>query len=408
VHQNDCGHTAAGADAVGLPSPPEAAARYGGESEIVAAAHRIGETVLGPNAEISDQAAGPNIENFRALAEAGLLGLSLPRRYGGLDVSGATQREITEILASYCGVTTFIQAQHHGPSRMIFNGPNDTLKARVLPELATGRMMCAVSFAHLRRPGPPVLTATPTAGGYRLNGTAPWVTGWGLMSQVAFGATLLDGAPVENGNDRFIYVWVPAEREAFPDMFADVQPTDGDWGRLTASAPLPLCAMNASATVELRCDHLFVPEAHRLSQSDRETMRRNDRNGVLGATVMPLGCTAGSVRQLCATADRRHIAAITRAATVFAREWEQTRAEVLEWNARGGDPEFFAHAVQLRARVIELGVRAAHAAVAANSGAANNLSHPAQRLFREAMFYTVQAQTFEVMDATLARLERTV
>jgi len=55
---------------------------------------------------------------------------------------------------------------------------------------------------------------------------------------------------------------------------------------------------------------------------------------------------------------------------------------------------------------IELAMRAAHAASAASSGSANYLWHPAQRLLREAMFYTIQAQTFEVMDATLARLER--
>lgn len=395
-----------GSDAVGLPSPPDGAARYEGEAEIVAAARRIGETVLGPNAEASDQADGPNRENFLALADAGLLGLAAPREYGGLEVSGATQREVTEILASYCGVTTFIQAQHHGPSRMIYGGPNEALKTRLLPELAAGRMLCAVSFAHLRRPGPPVLRATPVAGGYRLNGTAPWVTGWGLMNQVVFGATLIGETPAENDNDRFVYLWAPADRAEFPDLFEGARPPDGDWGRLEASAPLPLCAMNASATVELTCHDMFVPDAHRLSESDRVTMRRNDRNGVLGATVMPLGCAAGSVRLLCTLADRRAIPAIARAASAFAREWEQTRAEALEWNGRGNDPEFFTHAVQLRARVIELAVRAAHAACSSASGAANNRSHPAQRLYREAMFYTIQAQTFEVMDATLARLER--
>jgi alkylation response protein AidB-like acyl-CoA dehydrogenase len=407
VSEVSCGHTANGSDAVGLPSSPEGETRYEGDAAVVAAAREIGETVLGPNAAVSDLAPGPNRANFRALAAAGLLGIALPRQYGGLEVSGATQREITETLASYCGVTTFIQAQHHGPSRMILGGPNEALKTHVLPELAAGRMMCAVSFAHLRRPGPPVLSATPVDGGYRLNGTAPWVTGWGLMNQVVFGATLIDGDPIENGNDRFVYLWAPGSRDEFADLFADLHPSDGDWGAMTASAPLPLCAMNASATVELRCENLFIPAAHRLSQSDRETMRRNDRNGVLGATVMPLGCTAGSVRLLCATAERRCIPAVSRASQSFAREWEQTRAEVLEWNGRGGDPDFFTHAVQLRARVIELAVRAAHAAVASSSGAANNLSHPAQRLLREAMFYTIQAQTFEVMDATLSRLERT-
>ena len=389
-----------GSDSVGLPTPADAAPRYEGEQAIVEAARHIGETILGPNAQDADRALGPLLSNYRALAEAGLLGMSLPREYGGLDASGPTQREVTEILASYCGVTTFTQAQHHGPSRMICNGPNQQLKDALLPDLARGKRMCAVSFAHLRRLGPPVLRAEPVEGGFRLNGTNPWVTGWGLMTQVVMGATLPDG--------RFVYVWVPGSRDDFPILFAELDAPEGDWGQLRASASLALCAMNASATVELVCDNLFVPLAHKLSESDRETMQRNDHSGVLGATAMPLGCARGSIRLLCESAERRPLPVIGRAAQSFARELENVRAQIREANTRTGEPDFFANAVKLRAHAIDLAVRAAHAAVAANSGGANNLSHPAQRLYREAMFYTIQAQTTDVMDATLARLERPV
>lgn len=386
------------ADPIGVTLPPDRAGRYTDEAAILEAARRVAETVLGPRAQESDRAEGPNRDNFRALAEAGLLGLAIPREYGGLDASGVTQREYTEILAAACGVTTFIQAQHHGSSRLIANGPNEALKRRLLPDLAVGRTLCAISFAHLRRPGPPVLRADLVSGGYRLNGTAPWVTGWGLMNQVVFGATLPDG--------RFVYVWSPGTREEFADLFTGIAPPDGNWGTLRASAPLPLCAMNASATVELTLEDWFVPETHWLTESDRETMQRNDRNGVLGATAMPLGCAAASVRVLCETAERRSIPALRRAAEAFGKEWEAARAQVEAWSGRPGEPDFFANAIRIRAWCIEMAVRAAHAAVTASSGAANMLTHPAQRLLREAMFYTIQAQTHEVMDATLARLER--
>ena len=196
-----------GSDVVGLPSQADTVPPYADDSAILAAARRVGEIVLGPNAQESDRASGPNLANFRALADAGLLGMGLPRQYGGLDASGLTQREVNETFASYCGVTTFIQAQHHGPSRMIFNGPNQRLKEMLLPDLASGKQMCAVSFAHLRRPGPPVLRASPVENGYRLDGINPWVTGWGLMNQVVMGATLPDG--------RFIYVWVPGRSRRF-------------------------------------------------------------------------------------------------------------------------------------------------------------------------------------------------
>lgn len=386
------------ADAIGATFTENNEARYTDDAAILAAAQRVAETVIGPAATESDLAPGPNPDNFRALAEAGLLGMTLPKEYGGLGASGDTQRKYTQILASYCGVTTFVQAQHHGPTRMIFACPNDALKQALLPDLAAGRKLCAISFAHLRRPGPPTLRAEPVEGGYRLNGKAPWVTGYGIMNQVAFGATLPDG--------RFVYLWTPFDRAEFPGVFDGLGPADGDWGTLHASAPLALCAMQASATVEITLDHWFIPASHWLQESDRETMRRNDCNGVLNATAMPLGCASASIRILKATAEKRGLPFIHRAAQALENEWNEADAQVVIWSKKPNADDFFPNAVRVRAWCIELAVRAAHAAVTASSGAANLLTHPAQRLLREAMFYTIQAQTQEVMDATLARLER--
>ena len=394
--------TADNSDPIGFTLPadrPATTVHYADEGAILEAARRIGETVLGPSAQESDLAAGPNERNMRALAEAGLFGLFIPQEYGGLNASGTTLWEYTSILASYCGVTTFTQAQHHGPSRMIANGPNADLKARLLPDLARGDVMAGISFAHLRRPGPPVLRATPVAGGYKLDGKSPWVTGWGLIRQIVIGATLPDG--------RFVYLWTPCRREDFPGLFADIRMEDDDGGRLCASQPLRLSAMNASGTVEITWENWFIPEAHLLSESDRETMQRNDRNGVLGGTALPLGCAEACVRLLQQTAENRSITAIRRAADSFAAELQDARSQTKEWNQRQSEYDFFPRAVQIRAWCIELAMRAAQATVAASSGAANSVTHPAQRLLREAMFYTVQAQTHEVMDATLTRLERT-
>ncbi len=380
-----------------FPAPDAAAERGDTDAALIAAAERIGAAVLGPNATDADLGPGPNRANFTALAEAGLLGMALPTEYGGWNASGESQKIITEIFASYCGVTTFTQAQHHGPSRMILGGPNEKLKKRLLPDLAAGKKLCAVSFAHLRRPGPPVLRAEPINGGWRLFGTAPWVTGYGLMNQCVFGATLPDG--------RHIYLWSPFDRADFPDLFEDVSgPPKPEWGTLTASPPLPLCAMNASATVEMTLDGWFIPAAHWLSESDRETMRRNDRNNISGATAMPLGCAKASIRLLCETGEHRHIAAVLRAAESLRSEWAELRDAIEFWSGKAKDPDGFERALETRAWCIEFANRAALAAVSASSGGANSRRHPAQRLLREAMFYAVQAQTQEVMESTLKRL----
>ncbi|HJP83191.1 MAG TPA: acyl-CoA dehydrogenase family protein, partial [Fimbriimonadaceae bacterium] len=62
--------------------------------------------------------------------------------------------------------------------------------------------------------------------------------------------------------------------------------------------------------------------------------------------------------------------------------------------------------LEVRAWAIDLAVRCAHAAITASSGAANSTSHPAQRVYREALVYTVSAQTPAIMEATLDRLTR--
>jgi hypothetical protein len=63
-----------------------------------------------------------------------------------------------------------------------------------------------------------------------------------------------------------------------------------------------------------------------------------------------------------------------------------------------------AEQLALRAQAIDLAVRCGHAAVAVSSGAANGIVHPAGRVYREALVYTVSGQTKDVMEATLDRL----
>ena len=62
--------------------------------------------------------------------------------------------------------------------------------------------------------------------------------------------------------------------------------------------------------------------------------------------------------------------------------------------------------VEARAESLDLAVRAATSLVAASGGAAMGLDHPAQRLLREAAFFTIQAQTPALREATLAQLRR--
>ena len=59
-----------------------------------------------------------------------------------------------------------------------------------------------------------------------------------------------------------------------------------------------------------------------------------------------------------------------------------------------------------RAWAIALAARIGHAAVTAAAGGGLRLDRPAQRVYREALAYTVLGQSAAVRDATLARLSR--
>jgi alkylation response protein AidB-like acyl-CoA dehydrogenase len=266
---------------------------------------------------------------------------------------------------------------------MLAGSANPSLRERYLRDMAAGRHYVGVGFGHLRRPEP-MLRAQSVAGGWVLNGVSPWVTGWPLLRGVVYGAVLPD--------ERHLYVYIPA--------------LVGDG--LSASPPLPLCAMNASATVEVRLDNVFVPEDAFVKYSSREELARGDYNGIAGAVHPPLGCARGSLKWLRQIAARRsYLPVIAEAANALDAEIVACREDAHQWaNGPKDTPEYKPGALNARAWAIELGVRAAHMAVAASSGAANSLDHPAQRRFREAMFYTLTAQTTDIMSATLGRLRR--
>ncbi|WP_293068094.1 MULTISPECIES: hypothetical protein [unclassified Moorena] len=72
--------------------------------------------------------------------------------------------------------------------------------------------------------------------------------------------------------------------------------------------------------------------------------------------------------------------------------------------AAKADSQTFEQRLQLRTWAINLAGRCAQAAVTVSSGAANYKHHPAQRVYREALVFTVSGQTTAIMEGSLARL----
>ena len=152
----------------------------------VALATDIAENVLFPNALRTDQSDLVDRANLDALADAGLYGLFGPTELGGYSADLATACAVIEQLASGCLTTTLVWMQHHGLVGNLLVGPSN-LRDRLLPDLCTGTRRSGIVFAGLL-PGPSPLKATNQDGGWVLDGSAPWVSGWGRMNTLQIAA----------------------------------------------------------------------------------------------------------------------------------------------------------------------------------------------------------------------------
>ena len=92
-------------------------------------------------------------------------------------------------------------------------------------------------------PDPPLLSATREDGGWRLDGHAPLVTGWGLIDLVQ--VAVRDVATAD----------APDEEAGIVTALLDARAAPG----LTAR-PLALLAADASRTVALRFDGVHLPD----------------------------------------------------------------------------------------------------------------------------------------------------
>jgi len=344
------------------------------ETDLLARTRRVADDLLAPAAAAVDDAEVPR-SHLDALAAAGVLGMHAPRSAGGVAASAPVARQVDELLAGADLSTWFVQVQHHHPVRALaaaggFDG--------LLADLATGRQVAGIALAHLRRwPDRPV-AATPDGDGWRLDGTAPWYTGWGI-NDVA-----LVGAATEGGD--VVLALVPA------------RPGRG----LTASEPLRTAAVRAAVTVTLSFTGHRVAPADVVAVQARE--RWADLDAVATANVQPavLGLAAAAVRRLEHLGRDRHQPRAVDAARRLGDRLADVRARAYRLLDEVPPDEDLTGRLRLRSVAQQVLVDATTALVVAGAGASMAPGAPAQRMAREALFLLVQAQTADSRRQALA------
>ncbi|MEO0434915.1 MAG: acyl-CoA dehydrogenase family protein [Cyanobacteria bacterium J06656_5] len=333
------------------------------------------ETLIADQATAIDRDPAALSRAFQQLGENHLLGLLAPTSWGGQAWSSHQVYQFIEQSARYSGALAFLQIQHQRAVQELAESTNEPLKEQYLRDAASGRLGLGVGYSHLRRPQPPI-TAQAIEGGYCFNGTIPWITGLGIFQQCILAAALPNGQAV--------FVMAP------------FQSTETPQGRVIFSDPMDLAAMGSTQTVAAQLDNWFVPQSLVLDIKPTGWIQAYDRQHPLTYSFFTLGCARAGLDVL--QRSRQWGGNIVKTYDLLENELTDCRDQTYAALDQVDQVDCLA----LRAWAIDVMMRCAHAAVTASRGAANYGDHPAQRVYREALAFTIFGQNNDVLNASFS------
>jgi len=347
------------------------------KDDILQVAEQFLAQEVAPNANEIDGSEDALRIALKGLCDRKLMALRRPIEYGGPGLDEISFRLFQESVARASGSLAFLQTQHQSAVSMISKGDNESLKVRLLPEMSDRRLI-GIGFSQLRRPGPPMLTATPDGSDFILNGQVPWVTGHSFFGEFLIGASL----PTSEA----VFGVVP-----FTDQ-------EVDRSSIRFDGPMKLAAMESPRTMTADLKDWKLTAESTAFIRPKDWIMNNDMINVTLQAWFALGCARAGLDIVQTSYEKRKASFLLDAWKQLDNELTLCRERILE-----NHPELHER-LAARAWAIDLAVRCAHAGVASSSGAANSIHHNAQRVYREALVYTVSAQTSDIMEATLKRL----
>lgn len=330
---------------------------------------------IAPQAAAIDQDPTALRRAFQLLGQHHFLGLKAPDHWGGLGWGAKERYQFVEQVTRHSGALAFLHSQHERCIQELVTSQNAQLQKQYLSQAIAGHIGLGVGFSHLRRGHQPV-TAVKAAGGYRFNGTVPWITGWGIFAHWMLAAQLPDGQAVV--------------------VLAPFQTVDT---ALSFSDPMQLAALGSTQTVTATLQDWVAPPELVLDIKPGGWIQACDRTYPLTHNFFALGCAQAGL-DIVEKARSGTVPTIAHAHDHLCQAVMQCRTDTYRALAAPPSPE----RIRLRAQAIDLAVRCAHAAVIVSRGAANLHHHAAQRVYREALAFSVSGQNTAVMAASLERL----
>ena len=272
-------------------------------------------------------------ERLDRLAAEGWYGLASP----SMGIQMADAWPILAAFAGGCLTTTLVWLQHHGTLAACAFGPEHV--QHWAEPLASGDVRGSVAFNGLL-PNPK-LRSRPDGDSWVIDGTAPWMSGWGLVDVIHCATRAPD--------DDVVWLLVDASD---PGLRAE---------------PHRLLGLNASATVTLHFDGVRVGSERLTSRFPWAEWPARDAMGLRGNGSVSLGVAERCARLI--GSDALHADVVAATADLDAADADTAPAA--------------------RAAASSLAVRAAAALVAHEGSAGVERGTHAERLYREAAMLLV-------------------
>ena len=265
-----------------FPYPPTLEQRDPGEAAVVrrliTGLRALHGDLIHPDQHDRDEAIPEEV--IRAFAEMGMLGLTIPKEYGGLGLSHTAYARVFGTLASIDASLGVLVGVHCGlGAKAIVMFGNAEQKARYLPMLARGETLAAYALTEPETGSDAqniVTRATQNAdGSWSLHGRKIWI-GNGHRAGVI--ATFAQTEVMRNG-----------ERTLRPTAFI-IRP---DMSGFSVAGTFKKLGIKGSTQADLRYENLQVPADHVLGEVGKGfAVAVNVLNG--GRLTLAAGCTGGA------------------------------------------------------------------------------------------------------------------
>ena len=349
---------------------------------------RVIDEVIAPGAaEVDARAAFPR-QQLGALAEAGLLALTVPAAFGGAGEGLRAASHVVRELGAVCGSTAMIVTMHYSATAALAaGGMQDTLTA-----IGAGRHLSTLAFSEFGSRShfwAPLSTAKADGGDVRLDAQKSWVTAAGEADS---------------------YIWSSQPLEAEGPMTLWVVP--GSAEGLTVAGTFDGLGLRGNASSPMTAEGLRVP---------RSAMIGTDGAGLdlALAAVLPVflicnaSMSAGLMRRLAEeTAEHLQHTHLQHLGQSLA-EQIQPRAQLAKLRieadrARGliedtltaveqGRPDAQLQVLEVKAAAGEAAADAADLALRACGGGGFRKESPVERLFRDSRAARVMAPTTDAL-----------